>query len=96
MSRYRRGWLFDAQHRVGRWLLRGCKTMMLSGFVAILAGWYVTEIGRQPYTVYSLLRTTDSNSAISGAAVAFSLALVYVCVFGAGIWYLRTTISSIT
>lgn len=88
---WRRGWLFDPQHTAGRWLLRGWKTMTLSGFVAILAGWYVTEIGRQPYTVYGLLRTADSNSAVSGAAVAFSLAvfaLVYICVFGAGIWYL--------
>ena len=88
---WRRGWLFDPQRGSGRWLLLGWKTMTLSGFVAILAGWYVTEIGRQPYTVYGLLRTADSNSAISGAAVAFSLAvfaLVYVFVFGAGIWYL--------
>ena len=89
---WRRGWLFDPQrYRTARWLLRGWKTMTLSGFVAILAGWYVTEMGRQPYTVYGLLRTADSNSAVSGEAVAFSLAvfaLVYVCVFGAGIWYL--------
>lgn len=88
---WRRGWLFDVRHRVGRWLLRGWQAMTLSGFVAILAGWYVTEIGRQPYTVYGLLRTAESNSAVSGAEVAFSLAvfaLVYVCVFGAGIWYL--------
>lgn len=88
---WRRGWLFDPQRKAGRWLLRGWQTMTLSGFVAILAGWYVTEIGRQPYTVYGLLRTADSNSAVSGAAVAFSLAVfvvVYVCVFGAGIWYL--------
>lgn len=86
-----RGWLFDPQRSPARWLLRGWQTMTLSGFVAILAGWYVTEIGRQPYTVYGLLRTAESNSAVSGAAVAFSLAVfvvVYVCVFGAGIWYL--------
>jgi len=86
---WRRGTLFDPQR--GRWLLQGWRAMTLSGFVAILAGWYVTEIGRQPYTVYGLLRTAESNSAISGAAVAFSLAvfaLVYLCVFGAGLWYL--------
>ncbi|MBP6750647.1 MAG: cytochrome ubiquinol oxidase subunit I [Xanthomonadaceae bacterium] len=86
---WKRGRLFDPTR--ARWLLRGWRAMTLSGFVAILAGWYVTEIGRQPYTVYGLLRTADSNSAVSGAAVAFSLAvfaLVYVCVFGAGIWYL--------
>lgn len=84
-----RGWLFEPKR--ARWLLRGWQAMTLSGFVAILAGWYVTEIGRQPYTVYGLLRTAESNSAVSGAEVAFSLAVfvvVYVCVFGAGIWYL--------
>lgn len=86
---WKRGALFDA--RRGRLLLQGWRAMTLSGFVAILAGWYVTEIGRQPYTVYGLLRTSESNSAVSGEAVAFSLAvfaLVYVCVFGAGLWYL--------
>lgn len=86
---WKRGRLFDPTR--ARWVLRGWRAMTLSGFVAILAGWYVTEIGRQPYTVYGLLRTADSNSAVSGESVAFSLAvfaLVYVCVFGAGIVYL--------
>ncbi|TXH70073.1 MAG: cytochrome ubiquinol oxidase subunit I [Lysobacteraceae bacterium] len=88
---WKRGTLFDT--RRGRWLLRSWRAMTLSGFVAILAGWYVTEIGRQPYTVYGLLRTAQSNSAISGESVALSLmvfAVVYLCVFGAGLWSLRT------
>ena len=62
-----------------------------SGLVALLAGWFVTETGRQPYTVYGLLRTADSASPIGAPGVAGSLiafALVYVVVFGAGIWYL--------
>ncbi len=89
---WRRGWLFDPAHRAGRWLLRGWWMMTVSGFAAILAGWYVTEIGRQPYTVYGVLRTADSLSpTVPAASIAFSLAvfvLVYVCVFGAGTWYL--------
>ena len=71
------------------WIAR--PVFMIASTAIIVAGWYVTEIGRQPYTVYGLLRTAESNSAISGAAVAFSLAvfaLVYFCVFGAGLWYL--------
>jgi cytochrome d ubiquinol oxidase subunit I len=52
----------------------------------------VVEIGRQPYVVYGLLRTSDAVSpAISAAAVLSSLvvfALVYAVVFGSGIWYL--------
>ena len=65
--------------------------MAPSGFVAVLAGWIVTEVGRQPYTVYGLLRTSDSLSPIEAPAVATSFAIfvvVYFIVFGAGILYL--------
>ena len=57
------------------------------GFVAVLSGWMTTEIGRQPYTVYGLLRTSDSVSPIASVGVASSLlafVLVYALVFGAG------------
>ena len=67
--------------------------MSASGFVALLAGWYVVEIGRQPYVVYGLLRTSDAVSPnITAAAVLASLivyAIAYAVIFGAGIWYLR-------
>jgi len=62
-----------------------------SGFVAVLAGWITTEVGRQPYTVYGLLRTADSASPLDAPAVAVSLAmfaLVYFLVFGVGVFYL--------
>ena len=89
---WRRGWLFDPRVSASKWLLRGWNAMLPSGFVALLAGWYVVEIGRQPYVVYGLLRTSDAVSpAISAAAVMSSLvvfALVYAIVFGSGIWYL--------
>lgn len=61
-----------------------------AGFIAVLAGWAVTETGRQPYTVYGLLRTVDSASPLDAPAVAASLAafaVVYFTVFGAGLWY---------
>ncbi len=90
---WRRGRLFETHTRSGRWLLDGWRLMSVSGFVALLAGWYVVEIGRQPYVVYGLLRTSDAVSAnISAAAVLSSLivyASVYAFVFGAGIWYLQ-------
>jgi len=66
-----------------------------SGLIAILAGWVTTEVGRQPYTVYGLLRTSDSVSPIGMPAVATSLLafiIVYFIVFGAGIFYLLRTI----
>ncbi|HTN98806.1 MAG TPA: cytochrome ubiquinol oxidase subunit I, partial [Nordella sp.] len=61
------------------------------GFVAVLAGWVTTEAGRQPYTVYGLLRTADSVAPIAAEAVAASLiafVVVYFFVFGAGVFYL--------
>ena len=65
--------------------------MAPSGFVALLAGWTVTEVGRQPFTVYGLLRTADSVSPIGLPGVAGSLAgfiVVYLIVFGAGFVFL--------
>jgi cytochrome d ubiquinol oxidase subunit I len=62
-----------------------------SGLVAVLAGWAVTEVGRQPFTIYGVLRTVDSASPLDAPAVAFSLlafVVVYFAVFGMGIWYL--------
>jgi cytochrome d ubiquinol oxidase subunit I len=61
------------------------------GFVAVLAGWVTTEVGRQPYTVYGLLKTADSASPLQASAVGASLIAficVYFAVFGAGTFYL--------
>ncbi len=65
--------------------------MAPSGFVAVLAGWITTEVGRQPFTVYGLLRTADSLAPIAAPAVAASLIafiVVYFFVFGAGTFYI--------
>ncbi|MBL4869925.1 MAG: cytochrome ubiquinol oxidase subunit I [Robiginitomaculum sp.] len=65
--------------------------MAPSGFIAVIAGWTVTEVGRQPYTVYGLLRTSESVSPVEVPAVATSLAIfvvVYFVVFGFGIYYI--------
>jgi len=62
-----------------------------SGFIAVLAGWITTEVGRQPFTVYGLLTTAESASPLAAPAVAISLiafVLVYIVVFGAGVFYL--------
>ena len=74
-----------------RLLHRASLMMGPSGFVAVLAGWYTTEVGRQPYTVYGLLRTSDSLSPVAAPAVGASLVafvIVYFLVFGAGVFYL--------
>jgi cytochrome d ubiquinol oxidase subunit I len=72
-------------------LMRVMVAMAPAGFIALLCGWVVTEVGRQPFTVYGLLRTADSNSPIALPGVATSLAafaVVYLIVFGAGFLFL--------
>jgi cytochrome d ubiquinol oxidase subunit I len=67
-----------------------------AGFAAVIAGWVTTEVGRQPYTVYGLLRTADSVSPLEAPAVAISLLAfiaVYFIVFGAGIYYILRLMS---
>jgi cytochrome d ubiquinol oxidase subunit I len=86
-----RGTLLEA-----RWLQRAAVLMAPSGFLAVLAGWVTTEVGRQPWTVYGLLRTADSVSPLDAAAVAASLVaffVVYLCVFGAGTFYVLRLMS---
>ena len=70
------------------WLHRFALLMAPSGFVALICGWMTTEIGRQPFTVYGLLRTTDSVSPIALPGIAASMlvfVVVYFVVFGAGL-----------
>jgi cytochrome d ubiquinol oxidase subunit I len=67
-----------------------------AGFVAVIAGWVTTEVGRQPFTVYGLLRTADSVSPLEAPAVATSLlafVVVYFIVFGAGVLYILRLMS---
>ena len=61
-------------------LLNGWRWLSPAGFVALLAGWYVVEIGRQPYTVYGVLRTADSVSPNIQAAAVLSSLIVYAAV----------------
>lgn len=73
------------------WLHGFALAMGPAGFVAVLAGWITTEVGRQPYTVYGLLRTADSVSPLAAPAVATSLiafVIVYFAVFAAGMFYI--------
>jgi cytochrome d ubiquinol oxidase subunit I len=74
-----------------RLLHRAALLMGPAGIVAVIAGWFTTEVGRQPFTIYHVLRTVDSASPLAAPAVAVSLAafaLVYFTVFGAGAFYI--------
>ena len=77
-------------------LLWAAVLMGPSGFLAVLAGWVTTEVGRQPWTVYGLLRTADSVSPLAAPAVGTSLVVfffVYLTVFGAGTIYVLRLMS---
>lgn len=83
---WRRGRLADS-----RTLLRAWTIMTPAGFIAVLAGWYTTEIGRQPYVIYGLMHTSEAASPVPASSVATSLvafATVYLFVFIAGAYYL--------
>ncbi|WP_336971939.1 cytochrome ubiquinol oxidase subunit I [Sphingobium aromaticiconvertens] len=72
-------------------LHRATVIMGPAGFVAVIAGWITTEVGRQPFTVYGHLLTSQSHSPLQASAVAVSLltfVVVYFIVFGAGTYYL--------
>jgi cytochrome d ubiquinol oxidase subunit I len=86
-----RGSLFDS-----RWYLRVMAQCWWMGFVAVIAGWVVTESGRQPWLVYHILRTADSTSPVLGATIAGTLALfvvAYGIVFSFGIYYINRLIA---
>ena len=74
-----------------RWFQLWCMAMTPSGFIAVLVGWFVTEIGRQPYIVYGVMRTAETISPVMGSQVAMSLLAFifsYVFIFGAGSYYI--------
>jgi len=86
-----RGRLWDSV-----WFLRLAQWTAPLGFIAVIAGWIVTEVGRQPWTVYGLLRTADSVSpSLTGSNVAWSLALyvlVYLVMFPTGIGFMASLV----
>jgi cytochrome bd ubiquinol oxidase subunit I len=86
-----RGRLFDR-----RWFLRMVAQSWWVGFVAVIAGWTVTESGRQPWVVHGILRTADAISPVPASSIAATLALfviVYGIVFAMGIYYINRLIA---
>lgn len=68
-----------------------CMIMAPAGFVAVLAGWFVTEVGRQPWVAYGILRTSDTISPLVAEQVLITLItfiVVYSFIFGAGSHYI--------
>jgi cytochrome bd ubiquinol oxidase subunit I len=79
-----------------RWFLRLASITWPAGFVALLSGWTVVEVGRQPWVATGILRTIAAASPVPAAAVAASLVLfvvVYLIVFAAGLYYMNRLIN---
>ncbi len=79
-----------------RWFHLWCVAMTPSGFIAVLTGWFVTEVGRQPFIVYNVLRTSETISPVAAGSVALSLAafvIVYGFIFTAGAYYILQLIA---
>ncbi len=86
-----RGTLFET-----RWYLRIVSMTWWCGFVAVIAGWVVTESGRQPWLVYGILRTADAISPVPASSLLGTLALFVICygiVFSMGIYYINRLIN---
>lgn len=71
-------------------LLRGLVAMTFAGWVATLAGWYVTEIGRQPWLVTGVLTTADAAGPVPAAAIASTLAMYLIIYAGLLAAYMAT------
>ncbi|HYZ42186.1 MAG TPA: cytochrome ubiquinol oxidase subunit I [Stellaceae bacterium] len=86
-----RGGLFDRG-----WYLRACQIAIPIGFLAVLAGWTTTEVGRQPWTVYGLLRTAQSvTPSLTGHDVLVSLlvyAVAYLVIYPTGFLYMLSLV----
>jgi cytochrome d ubiquinol oxidase subunit I len=78
------------------WFLWALTWSASLGFIAVIAGWTTTEVGRQPWTVYGVMRTAHSvTPSISGADVLLSLLgyiVVYLIMFPTGLWFVTRII----
>ena len=92
------GWVLRFKHRLfeTEWYLHLCQYIAPLGFIAVIAGWTTTEVGRQPWTVFGLLRTADSVSpSLTGGDVLASLLLymaVYLIMFPTGIFFMTSMV----
>ena len=75
-----------------KWFLRLCVACIPIGFIAVIAGWITTEVGRQPWIVYNLMRTAEGvTPAVTSGSVMTSLItffVAYAIIFSAGTYYI--------
>ena len=73
-------WLSRGQRALPQWMLKALLWMTFSGWIAVLAGWYVTEIGRQPYLVTGVLTTAQAVTKLPTGMV-FSSLFMYLALY---------------
>src|SRR5258708_24048460 len=72
-----------------RWFLRALILAAPLGFVAIETGWVVTEVGRQPWIIYGVMRTADAVTPVPGLVVPFiTFTLLYIFLAPIPVWFL--------
>jgi cytochrome d ubiquinol oxidase subunit I len=71
-------WQLRRHRELRRWMVRVLVGMSFSGWVALLAGWYTTEIGRQPWLVQGVLTTAQAASTVPAGSIALTLTLYLV------------------
>ncbi len=71
-------WQFLRKRELSRLMVKALIAMTFAGWVATLAGWWVTEIGRQPYLVYGVLTTADAASKVPAGMIAATFAMYMV------------------
>jgi cytochrome d ubiquinol oxidase subunit I len=85
-------WIRRKHFEDSRWFLWLVFLSFPTGFIGVLTGWFVAEVGRQPWVVYGLLRTVDAHSPnVTASEVVISLTLfvvVYSLIFLSGAYYI--------
>ena len=84
-------WQIYRHNKIKDFLAKILVTMTFSGWVATIAGWYVTEIGRQPFLVYGILRTNEAVSSVSQKMLASTLT-IYISLYIALVTFYISTI----
>src|SRR5436309_14255049 len=77
------GWWRRRDFPQSRWFLRATAISGVASVVALECGWIVTEVGRQPWIVYNVMRTSDAVTQANGVWVTFTLVLVLYVALGA-------------
>jgi cytochrome d ubiquinol oxidase subunit I len=79
------GWWRKRDFPQTRWFLRACAVSGVASIVALECGWIVTEVGRQPWIVFNVMRTSDAVTQSNGVWVTFSLVLAIYVALGAAL-----------